>query len=106
MLVAACPSTLERFFEASIKEVADSEHLVIGDASNAGVIDPQQLRDFLMDAFSHSLATTLRNHKPEQHKIEADNLRWSMKSIPSPLPILGRLPNRRFLSSSSDSSPA
>ena len=35
-LVAACPSTLERFFEVVMKEVQGTEHLVIGTPSNAG----------------------------------------------------------------------
>jgi len=87
-LVAACPSTLERFFEVSVKEVYAKElgekvlmeHLIIGTPSNAGVRNPQQLRSFLMDAFSHSLTKT-RDHalgKSNSRSTQVGRLRRSM----------------------------
>ena len=61
-----------------MKEVRGCEHLVIGTSSNSGVRNPQQLREFLMDAFSHTLASTLKHAMSEDQGQQRERKRSSM----------------------------
>jgi len=85
-VVVACPSTLERFFEVSLKEVNNTEHLIVGTKASSGVRNAQRLRAFLMDAFLHALSTTLTKalgapKSPDRKLLQrrpSIGTRWSM----------------------------
>jgi len=104
-LAAACHRTCERFFDASVKDVGGVEHLVIGTAAHAGVRNPQQLRSFLLDALSHSLAKTL----PHALAKETADMPTGMPAVPDRKKSIAARwraePNKRGISRSRDRSP-
>ena len=61
-LLAAHPTTLERFFEVEIKFVRGVEHMVIGTSEERpGIRNGTALRSFLMDAFRYALSESLEH---------------------------------------------
>ena len=61
-LLAAHPTTLERFFEVELKTVQGVEHMVVGTSEESpGIRNGNALRSFMMDAFAYALSET-REH--------------------------------------------
>jgi len=61
-LLAAHPSTLQKFFEPTVKVVNGVSHLVVGvDAEVTGVKDKQSLRAFMMNALRYALSQSVKH---------------------------------------------
>merc|ERR1711865_1088414 len=75
-LLAAHPSTLQKFFEPTVKVVNGVSHLVVGvDAEVTGVKDKQSLRAFMMNALRYALSQSVKHALGSTEREKAHDLK-------------------------------